>query len=96
MIPARGPQTSRYIIFNVHNTDVSLKEEIATAGSAAVKHTAAIHVDVAVHVADVDVEDVDVDVLFADDHYVCSSVAGSLCSTPKARYPQNCGVTAPL
>ena len=28
----------------------------------------------------VDVEDVDVDVLFADDHYVCSSVASSLCS----------------
>ena len=41
MIPARGPQTSRYIIFNVYNMDVSLGEEIATAGSAAVKHTAA-------------------------------------------------------
>ena len=45
----------------------------------------------------VDVEDVDVDVdVFVDDHYVCSSVAGLLCSTSKARYPDNCGVTAPL
>ena len=33
---------------------------------------------------------------FVDAHYVCSSVAGSLCSTHKAHYPQNCGVTAPL
>ena len=43
-----------------------------------------------VDVVNVDVEDfdVDVDVLFADDHYVCSSVAGLLCSTPKACYPQ--------
>ena len=41
MIPAPGPQTSKYIIFNVYNMDVSLGEEIATAGSAAVKHTAA-------------------------------------------------------
>ena len=41
MIPARGPQTSKYIIFNVYNMDVSLGEEIATAGSAAVKHIAA-------------------------------------------------------
>ena len=48
-----------------------------------------IHVAVAV----VAVDAVDV---FVDDHYVCSSVAGLLCNTPKARYPQNCGVTAPL
>ena len=33
---------------------------------------------------------------FVDAHYVCSSVAGSLCSTHTAYYPQNCGVTAPL
>ena len=33
---------------------------------------------------------------FADDNYGCSSVPGWLCSTPKAQYPQNCGVTAPL
>ena len=31
-----------------------------------------------------------------DAHYVCSSVAGSLCNTHKAHYPHNCGVTAPL
>ena len=31
-----------------------------------------------------------------DGHYVCSSVAGSLCNTHKAHYPQNSGVTAPL
>ena len=50
----------------------------------------AVDVDVGgVHVA------LDIDV-FVDDHYVCSSVAGLLCNTPKARYPQNCGVTAPL
>ena len=33
---------------------------------------------------------------FADDNYGCSFVPGWLCSTPKAQYPQNCGVTAPL
>ena len=33
---------------------------------------------------------------FVDDHYVCYSVAGWLCSIAKARYPQNSGVTAPL
>ena len=33
---------------------------------------------------------------FVDDHYVCSSVAGSLCSAQKAHYPQNCGVATPL
>ena len=33
---------------------------------------------------------------FVDDDYVCSSVEGMLCSTPKAPYSQNCGVTAPL
>ena len=54
-------------------------------------------VDVVVDVDSVDVDDVDVDIdVFVDDHYVCSSVAGLLCNTPKARYPQNCGVTAPL
>ena len=59
-----------------------------------------VDVDVDVGVVDVDVVDVDVEavdvdvaVLFVDEPYVCSSVAGSLCSTPKARYPQNCGVT---
>ena len=41
MIPARGPQTSGYIIFTVYNMDVSLGAEVARAGSAAVKHTAA-------------------------------------------------------
>ena len=46
--------------------------------------------------ADVEDGDVDVDVLFVDAHYVCSSVAGSLCSAHKARYPRNCGITAPL
>ena len=33
---------------------------------------------------------------FVDDHYVCSSVAGSLCNAHKAHYPPNSGVTAPL
>ena len=45
-------------------------------------------VDVVVDVDGVDVEDVDVDIdVFVDDHYVCSSVAGLLCSTarPPAR-----------
>ena len=40
-----------------------------------------------IDVVNVDVEDVDVDVLFADDHYVCSSVAGSLCSRRCATDP---------
>ena len=30
---------------------------------------------------------------FADDDYGCSFVPGWLCSTPKAHYPQDCGVT---
>ena len=49
-----------------------------------------------VDVVDVDGDVVDVDVFFADDNYGCSFVPGWLCSTPKAQYPQNCGVTAPL
>ena len=73
MIPARGPQT-----LNIYTICVSLR-----AGNRP-------WVRCGVDVVDVDVEDVDVDVdvLFADDHYVCSSVAGLLCSTPKACYPQ--------
>ena len=55
-----------------------------------------VAVDVDVDVGGVNVAlDVDIDV-FVDDHYVCSSVAGLPCNIPKARYPQNCGVTAPL
>ena len=66
-----------------------------------VVHVDVVHVDIdvdvdAVAVDVVGVEDVDVDVLFVDDDYVCSSVAGWLCSAHKAHYPQNFGVTAPL
>ena len=34
--------------------------------------------------------------VFVDDHYVCSSVAGSLSSAHKAHYPPNFGVPGSL
>ena len=50
-----------------------------------------IYIYISLICVDVNV-DVDVDVVML----MLMVLSGLLCSTPKARYPYNCGVTAPL